>query len=81
MKIDHIIAAIDEPLGFLERACYLSSTLIADEARMAAYVSQHPSQHPSQYCAEKHSSEKNLRCANYGFAVKKTGRCDTWEAK
>lgn len=41
MKIDHIIAAIDEPLGFLERACYLSSTLIADEARMAADTSQY----------------------------------------
>jgi hypothetical protein len=40
MKIDHITAAITEAERFIERALHLRSTLVADEARMAADTSR-----------------------------------------
>lgn len=30
------------------------------------------------YTAEKHGTEKNMRCTAHGFAVKKTALCNDW---
>lgn len=33
------------------------------------------------YTVEKNGVEKNLRCSDHGFAVKKTANCKLWRAK
>jgi hypothetical protein len=63
------------------RNCANCASLKFDKLLPAWMLEVNQERGDDQYTAEKHGSEKNVRCGIGGFKIKKTATCNQWEAK